>query len=90
MNPNYGIDGAELYPDSYTAPLIIFAVIMLIFVIPLFKYVYEMAKRNGRSAAYWILLSLFFTPLVSIVLLACLGENEKKRKEKKEPLLKNE
>ena len=53
----------------------------------LFYYVYEMACKNGRSTFYWIYFSLCLTPLISIILLSCIGETEEKRRER---LLKDE
>lgn len=68
-----------------------FAIVILIAIIInaiiLFWYVYEMASKNGRSVFYWVVLSLCLTPIVSIIMLSCIGETEEKRRER---LLKDE
>ncbi|MFV0328449.1 MAG: hypothetical protein ACK5KL_01305 [Dysgonomonas sp.] len=53
----------------------------------LLYYVYEMACKNGRSSLYWVVFSLCLTPIISIILLSCIGETEEKRRER---LLKDE
>lgn len=53
----------------------------------LLYYVHEMASKNGRSSFYWVIFSLCLTPIVSIILLSCIGETEEKRRER---LLKDE
>jgi len=68
-----------------------FAIVILIAIIInaiiLFWYVYEIASKNGRSIFYWVVFSLCLTPIVSIILLFCIGETEDKRRER---LLKDE
>lgn len=63
--------------------LIVVALIALIVnVIILLWYVSEMASKNGRSVFYWVVFSLFITPIISIVLLFCIGETDAKRRER--------
>lgn len=63
-----------------------FAVLMMLAIIInaliLLYYVYELACKNGRSSLYWIILSLCVTPIISIILLSCIGETEEKRRER--------
>lgn len=53
----------------------------------LLYYGSEMACKNGRSSFYWVTFSLCLTPIVSIILLSCIGETKEKRRER---LLKDE
>jgi ABC-type transport system involved in cytochrome bd biosynthesis fused ATPase/permease subunit len=48
----------------------------------LFYYVAEMAETRGRSVGYWVIFSLVLTPVISIVLLACIGETRKQREQR--------
>lgn len=75
----------EFNSMGFLAIVIVIAIIVNAFV--LLYYVYEMACKNGRSAFYWIIFSLCLTPIVSIILLSCIGETEEKRRER---LLKDE
>ena len=65
---------------SFFAILIMLAIIINALI--LLYYVYELACRNGRSSLYWIILSLCVTPIISIILLSCIGETEEKRRER--------
>lgn len=68
---------------NFAAFLIVIAAIALVICLfGLFWYVYEMACRNGRSSFYWIVLSLLLTPITTIILLACIGETDEKRRER--------
>lgn len=60
---------------------------VFILLIILLYYVYEMASERGRSLLFWIVFSVFLTPVLSIILLACIGETEEKRRKR---LLKDE
>lgn len=42
----------------------------------------SMAEKRGRSQAGWFIFSLFFSPLLAIVIISLLGETEEKRKER--------
>lgn len=75
----------EFNSMGFLAIVIVIAIIVNAFV--LLYYAYEMACKNGRSAFYWIIFSLCLTPIVSIILLSCIGETEEKRRER---LLKDE
>jgi hypothetical protein len=50
--------------------------------IVLFYYVYEMARTRNRSVLFWIFYSLLLTPLLSIILLKCIGDTEERKKER--------
>jgi len=54
-------------------------VIFIILSIVLLIFVYKMAKKRGRSGGGWVFLSLFISPLLSMIILACLGETEERR-----------
>lgn len=55
--------------------LIILSLIILYIVIPV-----KMAHKRGRNGVGWVLITLLTSPLLSIIILACLGETEKKRR----------
>ena len=38
--------------------------------------VYKMAETRGRNALGWVILAFLTTPLIGMLLLACLGETE--------------
>ena len=61
---------------------VIFIILTVVFILVLFTYVYEMTKTRGRSIFYWIAFSVVFTPILGMILLACLGETEEKRRER--------
>ena len=75
----------EFNSIGFLAVIVIVAIIVNALI--LLYYVYEMACKNGRSAFYWVTFSLCLTPIVSIILLSCIGETEEKRRER---LLKDE
>lgn len=54
------------------------AVVGLLIVIGLFALPVMMAKKRGRSAAGWLLLSFFITPIYAIIALAVLGDSKEK------------
>lgn len=57
--------------------LIVLLVWVLFCIIPA-----KMAKSRGRSYWGWFLFSFLFNPLFGILILACLGDTEKRRREK--------
>lgn len=40
----------------------------------------RMARKRGRNAFFWVLLSIFTTPIFPAILLLCLGETDECRK----------
>jgi hypothetical protein len=64
--------------------LIFFLVVLLILLIwgLICAIPSKMARSRGRSYWGWFLFSFFFSPLLSIIILACLGDTEERRKEK--------
>lgn len=42
----------------------------------------DMACRRGRSMAGWCIFAIFFSPLLAILALACMGETDEKRKQR--------
>lgn len=66
---------------------VIFIIAIFVNALILLYYVYEMACKNGRSSFYWVVFSFCLTPIISIILLSCIGETEEKRRER---LLKDE
>ncbi|MBD8390373.1 hypothetical protein [Dysgonomonas sp. BGC7] len=64
-------------------PVLLFlSVLVIVVIIVLLVFVSEMAITKGRSTIGWIILSLLLSPILCIVLLACLGETEEKRRER--------
>lgn len=61
---------------------VIFIIAIIVNALILLYFVYELASKNGRSIFYWIILSLCVTPIISILLLSCIGETEEKRRER--------
>lgn len=61
--------------------VIVCAIIALIYHIILLYYVSEMATARGHSVFFWVSFSLLM-PWLGIILLACIGETEEKRKER--------
>ncbi len=56
--------------------LFFLAIILIIgFYIGTYVLVAVMAKKRNRNAALWILVALFATPLISIVVLLCIGRS---------------
>ena len=55
--------------------------VIVIFIV-LLCLVPGMAKKRGRSGFGWFVLSLLFSPLLSIILLALLGDTDEKRRQK--------
>lgn len=53
--------------------LIVYSIICYIILI---YFVSRLASRLNRDIAKWVLLALFFTPLISILGLICLGKEE--------------
>ena len=58
---------------------IIIALIIGIFVLGIYVGMYVlvavMANKRHRNAALWVLVSLFATPLLTIIILLCIGED---------------
>ena len=59
--------------------VIIIALIIGIFVLGIYVGMYVlvavMANKRHRNAALWVLVSLFATPLLTIIILLCIGED---------------
>lgn len=72
----------ETYFDAFGFLVVLLLIAILAFLLILLIYVYEMAVNRGRSTFYWILFSLVLTPILSMILLACIGETEDKRRER--------
>lgn len=70
----------ETYFDTLGFLTIAFILAVIIFAIVLLVYIYEMAQTRGRSVFYWMIFSLVLTPILGMILLACLGETEEKRR----------
>jgi len=63
----------ELKMDVYVLPIAYF--VILVFMIWLFVLLpMEMAKRRGRSQIAWLLISLFFSPILAIIGLLLLSD----------------
>ena len=42
----------------------------------------NMARKKGRSWFGWFIVAFFISPYLAMILLACLGDTDKKRREK--------
>lgn len=68
-------------PDTFATSeiAIIIALIVGIFVLGIYVGMYVlvavMANKRHRNAALWVLVSLFATPLLTIIILLCIGED---------------
>lgn len=64
--------------------LFFFAIYLLIFVVYIAFCMIPvgLAKKHGRSQFGWFFLSFLVSPLLGLIILACLGETEEKRKER--------
>lgn len=58
--------------------LIIFALIIFLINFP----VGIIADKRGRSCIGWILFSIFFSPVIGLILVLCLGETDSHRMER--------
>lgn len=72
----------ETYFNALGFLTVIFFIAVLVFLLILLVYVYEMAESRDRNIFYWIIFSLVFTPVLSMILLACIGETEDKRRKR--------
>lgn len=72
------VDAFNLFLASGILYLLIYLFInMLIALIPA-----VMARSRGRSQFGWFLFSVLISPIISIIILLCLGDTEKRRIEK--------
>lgn len=55
----------------------VIALLILLIAIPV-----KMASKRGRSGFGWFIFCLFFSPFLAMLLLAVLGETDKKRRER--------
>ena len=57
--------------------LVILGVYIALCLIPV-----SMAKKRGRSGSGWFIFSFLLSPILGIIIVACLGETEDKRRER--------
>lgn len=57
-----------------------FLALVLIAFITLCMIPVSMAKKRGRSQFGWFLFSFLLSPILGVIVLACLGETEEKRR----------
>lgn len=59
--------------------IIILAILLFILIINvgLFVLVAMMAKHRHREVALWLILSFFISPFIVIIILLCIGEDER-------------
>lgn len=57
-----------------------FLALVLIAFIALCMIPMSMAKKRGRSQFGWFLFSFLLSPILGVIILACLGETEEKRR----------
>ena len=60
---------------ALTVVLLVFVAFIALCMIPT-----SMAKKRGRSQFGWFLFSFLLSPILGVIVLACLGETEEKRK----------
>lgn len=58
--------------------LIVIGIVIVVFsiIIGMYVLVAMMAKHRHREVALWLLLSFIFSPLLIIIILLCIGEDE--------------
>ncbi|MCR5445181.1 MAG: hypothetical protein K6E96_05825 [Bacteroidales bacterium] len=79
---DYNVNSKEIQDSNpgtwaYSFIAIIFILIILSIVIGLYVLVAVMAKKRNRSVVLWVLLSIIATPLLMIIILLCIGKDEK-------------
>lgn len=59
--------------------ILIFALIFLVLIIyvGLYVLVAMMAKSRHREVALWLILSLFISPFIVMIILLCIGDDER-------------
>ena len=60
---------------ALTVVLLVFVAFIALCMIPT-----SMAKKRGHSQFGWFLFSFLLSPILGVIVLACLGETEEKRK----------
>jgi len=68
--------------EGISSGLLQIALLILAVAILLTIGVYHLAKKNGRDATVWVLTSLFISPILSLIILLCIGETSEKREER--------
>ena len=57
--------------------LLAIMVLVLILFVGLYVLVAMMAKHRHREVALWLILSFFISPFIVIIILLCIGEDER-------------
>ena len=75
-------DGLFAWDINVIIALLVFFVLLLVVYVALCFCVMNTARRLGRNDVGWFILSFFFTPYFGAIMVACLGETDKKRRER--------
>jgi MFS family permease len=59
---------------------LLFILLVLVAFVALCMIPVSMAKKRGRSQFGWFLISFFLSPILGVIILACLGETDEKRR----------
>lgn len=68
---------AEKYVHSIGKYTLLTLLFLLLFSVGLFVLVAVVARRERRDALPWVLISLFITPIVSLIVLAIIGKSKR-------------
>lgn len=74
-NVEYG-RGECLSPLAIIIPIILLAIFLFAISIGLYVLAGIMAKRRHRSVALWVIISILTTPILSIIILLCVGDSD--------------
>ena len=69
---SYDTDDFKIYGIS----IMLFSLFLLCIYIGLYVLTAVMAQRRHRSAALWVITSLFTTPVITIIILLCIGDSD--------------
>lgn len=68
--------GECLSPLAIIIPIILLAIFLFAIAIGLYVLAGIMAKRRHRSVALWVIISILTTPILSIIILLCVGDSD--------------
>ncbi len=78
LDDSYGTNTTGSY-DWFTTNFILFSIVLIIFLLGVYVGLYilvaVMAQKRNRSVPAWIFLSLIATPILIIIILLCIGDN---------------
>lgn len=68
--------------DTMYAVLVLLLLLYLLILFLLSLVPAYMADKRGRSYVGWLIFSMLFSPILGIILVACLGETEERRRDR--------